>query len=369
MNRLILVLLLATLACRSNTSTPSSIPTLIPTDFIPTAIAMTFEAQSTSTSPAPTATIVPSTSTPTPTATQSSPTSTFTTSTDPYEQYGIDYLRQRSYGGGNFEIVETTEVSDELTRTLIRYSSDDLTLYGFMNIPAREGPFPVIIMMHGLGDSGSFSELNFRSDIVDTLTYSGYIVIHPIMRGYPPSDSGDNMFRVGMAVDMLNLIALIKTQSGQPGALEKAIPDQIGLLGQSMGGNVALRVLTVSSDVKAAVLYSSLSGDELKNSEQLYKVTVDPQFQNELNILPSQLQSISPVYYYSNITAPIQLHHGVIDETVPVSWAEETCSLLTTAGKSIECIYYENEDHVFDGDIKIQFLENAIPFFQTHLSP
>ena len=370
MKRLILILLLAILGCRSNSSTPSSLSTPVPADFIPTAVALTFEAQPTSTIPR-TATTVPaiSTTTPTTTATQSLPTSTITTSSAPYEQYTIDYLRQRPYGGGIFEIVETIEVLDEFTRTLIRYSSDELTLYGFMNIPTGEGPFPVIIMIHGLGDSGSFSDLNFRSDIVDTLTYAGYIVIHPIMRGYPPSDSGDNMFRVGMAFDMLNLITLIKEQGGSPGALEKAIPDQIGLLGQSMGGNVALRVLTVSSDIRAAVLYSSLSGDELKNSEQLYKVTVDPQFQNELNVLPGQLQSISPVYYYTNITAPIQLHHGTIDETVPVSGAEETCSLLTTAGKSIECIYYEGEDHVFDGDIKTQFLENAIRFYHTHLSP
>ena len=261
------------------------------------------------------------------------------------------------------------EVLDQFTRTVIRYTSDDLTLYGFMNIPAGEGPFPVIIMMHGLGDSGSFNELNFKSDIVDALTMEGHIVIHPIMRGYPPSDSGDNMFRVGMAVDMLNLIALIKTQSGEAGALEKAMPEQIGLLGQSLGGNVALRVLTVSSDVQAAVLYSSLSGNELKNSEQLYKVTVDPQFQNELNLLPSQLQNISPVYYYANITSPIQLHHGTMDETVPVNWAEETCSLLNTAGKSIECIYYEGEDHVFDGETKTQFIENMIGFYKKYLSP
>jgi len=164
------------------------------------------------------------------------------------------------------------------------------------------------------------------------------------------------------------LIALIKTQGGQPGALEKVMPDQIGILGQSLGGNVALRVLTVSSDVKAAVLYSSLSGNELKNSEQLYKVTVDPQFQNELNVLPSQLQSISPVYYYGNITAPIQLHQGTIDETVPMSWAEETCSLLSTAGKNIDCIYYEGEDHVFDDKVKTEFLENMISFYKTHLS-
>lgn len=358
MKRLIPILMLAVLACRWSSSASPSIPTPLPPDHIPTAVAMTFAALATPTS-------LPSTST----AIPASPTPTITFTPAPYEQYTIDYLRQRSYGGGIIEIVRTMEVLDQFTRTLIRYSSDDLSLYGFMNIPADEGPFPVVIMMHGLGDSGSFNNLNFRSDIVDALTNEGYIVIHPIMRGYPPSDSGDNMFRVGMAVDMLNLIALIKTHSGQTGALEKAMPEHIGILGQSLGGNVALRVLTVNSDVKAAVLYSSLSGNELKNSQQLYKITVDPQFQNELNILPSLLPRISPMYYYANITTPIQLHQGTIDETVPMSWAEETCSLLITAGKNIDCIYYEGEDHIFDDENKTQFLEHTISFYKTYLSP
>src|SRR5262245_51155810 len=315
MRRLIPVLILALLACQWSNSASPSVSTPFPPDYIPTAVAMTFEALETPTSIPVTATM-----------TSVSPTPTITFTPEPYEQYTIDYLRKRSYGAGTIEIVKTIQVLDQFTRTLIRYSSDDLTLYGFMNIPAGDGPFPVIIMMHGLGDSGSFSSLNFKSDIVDTLTNAGYVVIHPIMRGYPPSDSGDNLFRVGMAVDMLNLIALIKTHGGQAGALEKAIPEQIGILGQSLGGDIALRVLTVSSDVKAAVLYSSLSGNELKNSQQLYKITVDPQFQNELNVLPSLLPRISPMYYYADITAPIQLHHGTIDETVPLSWAEETCS-------------------------------------------
>ncbi|MCI0549532.1 MAG: dienelactone hydrolase family protein [Anaerolineae bacterium] len=362
MRRLIPVLVLAALACQWSSSASPSIPTPLPPDIIPTAVAMTFAALATPTSPSSTAT-----------ATPYSPTPTITSTPAPYEQYTIDYLRQRSYGGGIIEIVRTIEGLDPFTRTLIRYSSDDLTLYGFMNIPAGEGadkgPFPVIIMMHGLGDSGSFNSLNFGSDIVDALTMEGYIVIHPIMRGYPPSDSGDNMFRVGMAIDMLNLIALIKAQAGQAGALEKAMPEHIGILGQSLGGNVALRVLTVSKDVRAAVLYSSLSGNELKNSEQLYKITLEPQFQNELNIFPSLLLGISPMYYYANITAPIQLYQGTTDETVPMSWAEETCSLLSTAGKNINCIYYEGEDHIFSDDIKTQFLENMIGFYRTYLSP
>jgi len=358
MKRLLPLLMLGVLACQWSGAASPAFSTPYPAEYIPTVVALT--AAALATTPAPSKT---------PTAIQLSPTPTVTLTPAPYQQYTIDYLRQRSYGGGNIEIVNTIEISDQFTRTLIRYSSDDLTMYGFMNIPAGDGPLPVIIMLHGLGDSGSFNSLSFRSDIADALTRQGFMVIHPVMRGYPPSDSGDNTFRVGMAIDTLNLIALIKMQSGQPGALEKAAPDDIGLLGQSLGGNVALRILTVSPDIKAAVLYSSLSGNELKNSQQLYKISLEPHFQNELNILPSLLLNISPVYYYGDVNTPIQLHHGTTDETVPVSWAEETCLLLSAAGKNINCIYHEGEGHVFSNDIKAEFLDSMINFYKTYLSP
>jgi uncharacterized protein len=205
--------------------------------------------------------------------------------------------------------------------------------------------------------------------MTDTLAREGFLVIFPILRGYPPSASGDNMFRVGMSVDILNLIAHIQNQGGKTGPLEKANPDHIGLLGQSMGGDVVLRVLTVSSDLKAAILYSSLSGNEIKNSQQLYKISLEPQFENELNTLPSLMPLISPVYYYGNISAPIQLYHGTADETIPVRWARETCSIISAAGKSINCIYYEGAGHIFGGTTKDQFFESMLLFYRTYLSP
>ena len=360
MRRLISLLMLVTLSCQWGSSTLPAFPTPYPPDYMPTVMALTMAAL-------PTPTVSPSTSTAT--ATTPSPSPTLTATLAPDEQYTIDYLRRRSYGGGRIEVLRTMQSSDQFTRTVIRYSSEDLNLYGFMNVPAGEGPFPVIIMMHGLTDTGSFNELDYRNPILDALARRGYLAILPVMRGYPPSDSGDNMFRVGMAIDMLNLMALVKTQGGQSGALEKALPDRMGILGQSLGGNVALRVLTASTEVKAAVLYSSLSGNELKNSQQLYKITLEPNFQNELNVLPSLLPRISPVYYYGDITAPIQLYQGTEDETVPVSWARETCSLLQTAGRDIECIYYEGEGHIFSAEARMEFIENISDFYKAYLFP
>ena len=112
--------------------------------------------------------------------------------------------------------------------------------------------------------------MDYTTRYADSLARAGFLVIHPNLRGYPPSDDGDNRFRVGMAIDVLNLIAIIKDQAGKPGALENADPQAIGLWGHSMGGGVATRVLTVSPDVDAAVLYGAMSGDEHKNYERIF---------------------------------------------------------------------------------------------------
>ena len=90
------------------------------------------------------------------------------------------------------------------------------------------------------------------------LAANQFIVIHPGLRNHPPSDSGDNLLRVGMTLDVMNLIALVKARDALPPELASANTDQIGLWGMSMGGEIGLRVITISPDIKAAVLYSPL---------------------------------------------------------------------------------------------------------------
>jgi len=287
----------------------------------------------------------------------------------PYGQYSIDLLRGRTYGGGDIEIVETMEANDSFTRYQIRYPSDGLNIYGFADVPKGTGPFPIIIVIHGLADPATYQTLDYTTPAADTIAQNGYIVIHPNLRGYPPSDNGDNLFRVGMAVDVLNLMALIKSESGPSELFANASPDAIGLWGHSMGGNIVLRVLTVSGDIKAAILYAPMSGDEIKNAEFLSHVSSDPAFQTELATSPAILERISPMYYYRDITSPIQLHQGTADQVLPIDWGKETCSAITEAGVKIECIYYPGARHTFRPRATEEFLEAAISFYGKYLSP
>jgi dipeptidyl aminopeptidase/acylaminoacyl peptidase len=304
----------------------------------------------------PTATVITQTPLPTPTL-------------GPYEQYTIDYLRKRAYGSGNIEVLEILREADTFTSYSIRYPSDGLNIYGFMNVPKGAGPFPVIISIHGYAAYGKYDPFNPAQDSADLLAENQFIVIHPGLRNHPPSDNGDNLLRVGMTLDVMNLIALVQAQNDLPLELTSANSDRIGLWGMSLGGEIGLRVITISPDVKAAVLYSPLSGNIERNSRQLYEIIRDEEFAKDFVIPLELLDRVAPAYQYHKITSVVQIHHGTADTTAPISWAVETCDFLKAAAVSVQCLFYQDAGHVFGGEALQQLRQNALEFYRLHLSP
>ena len=306
------------------------------------------------------------TPTPVPTATVT-PLPTISPTPDPYFSWSIDYLRSRAYGGGQIEFLEVMTQNLYFTRYLMRYPSDGLNIYGFADIPNDEDPHPVIIALHGYIDPAIYYTLDYTTHYADAIASAGYIVLHPNLRGYAPSDNGENFFRVGMAIDVLNLIALVQSQSGGTDLLRTALPDRIGMWGHSMGGGITTRVLTVTDDVRAAVLYGAMSGDEQKNYEAIRQWSGQTRGLDELNVPAEALNRISPMYFFQNITAAVSIHHGTADATVPLDWSVLTCDQLTSLGKSVECTYYQDMPHTFYGSGDEEFIQNTVQFFNHNL--
>ena len=296
-----------------------------------------------------------------------SPSPSITPTVDPYAYLTIDYLANRDYGGGELQIVETLQQTSLYTRYLVTYPSEGLTIYGFMDIPAREGRFPVVIALHGYIDPDIYQTLDYTTGNADAVARAGYLVIHPNLRGYPPSDDGPNLFRVGMAVDVLNLIAIVKEQAGGPGALEKADARALGLWGHSMGGGIATRVITVSQDVDAAVLYGAMSGDERRNFQAIYGWSDGERGIAELNVPEQALQRISPIYYFDRIQAAVSIHHGGSDELVPLEWSQDLCQRLQKLGTTVECFTYKGQPHTLYGTAEQQFNQKVVEFFNRNM--
>lgn len=326
-------------------------------------------------SPSPPATQTPAaaatpsaTATTTPTATASA---TVTATPDPYVGLTIDDLASRSYGGGQLAVEETLQMTESFTRTLISYASDGLQVYGFMNVPFGDGPFPVALVLHGYIPPRQYRTMDYTTRYADMLARAGYLVVHPNYRNHPPSDETeafaageqDADFRVGYAVDVLNLLAIIQTQGGQRGPLEKADTEQLHLLGHSMGGGIALRVITVNSDVDAVVLYGAMSGDEAKNFQRILEWSNGQSGRWELAAAEEDLQRISPIYHLSRIQAAVSVHHGALDDIVPAEWSWELCDLLRERGKDVECFNYPDAPHSFHDEVDRLFQQRVIDFF------
>ena len=300
-------------------------------------------------------------------------TPTFTSTPNPYAGLSIDELSARSYGGGQLAIREPLDTNGYFTRTLITYPSDGLTIYGFMNTPRQAPPngqerYPVIIMLHGYIDPNIYNTVDYTTRYADALADAGFLVIHPNLRGYPPSDDGDNRFRVGMAIDVLNLIALVKEQAGKPGPLENADPNAIGLWGHSMGGGVVTRVITISPDVRAAVLYGAMSGDEKKNYQRIFTYfSAGTRGAEELQAPDDVFQRVSPINYLDRIKAAVSIHHGKDDPDVPLAWSLDLCQRLQKLTKPVECFTYPDEPHTFHGEGDALFIQRAIDFFNKQL--
>jgi dipeptidyl aminopeptidase/acylaminoacyl peptidase len=254
------------------------------------------------------------------------------------------------------------------TRYLIRYPSDGLNIYGFADIPNDQEIHPVIIALHGYIDPAVYTTLDYTTHYADALASAGYIVLHPNLRGYAPSDNGDNLFRVGMAIDVLNLIALVQSQSGGSDPIKNANPNAIGLWGHSMGGGIATRVLTVTDKVRAAVLYAAMSGDEQKNYEAIRQWSGSTRGLDEENIPVEALNGVSPMYFFQNINAAVSINHGLSDQLVPVDWSVTTCDQLTSLGKNVQCQYYNDMPHTFYGSGDEEFIQNTIRFFNQYLT-
>ncbi len=307
----------------------------------------------------PTATLEPS---PVPTAAP-----TLSLSPNAYTKYTINYLRSRQYGGGQIQVVQSAGAYSAFTRYIIRYPSDGLTITGFMDVPNGLGPFPVVIALHGYVAPSTYNTLDYTTTYADDMASAGYFVLHPNMRNFPPSSSGDDLFRVGMATDVLNLIAIVKATGGKSGPLQLADPQRIGLWGHGMGGGIALRVMTISPDVKAAVLYSSVSGDEQRNYEALAAWSDFGQGGLERAVPLQELPLISPIYFYQNIKAAVSVNQGLADPMVPVQWAKDTCNQLQEMGKTVECHYYPAEANTFTGNGDHSFIRVFTLFFDKYL--
>jgi len=287
------------------------------------------------------------------------------TPTDVLQPYYVDSLRSRPYTPGTITVVAPLERNSAYSRYLIAYPSDGLRITGLMNVPAGDGPFPVIILNHPYYDPASYVPGDGTQLFADAFARQGYLTLTPDYRIYGGSDPGPDPYRTGFAVDLVNLIVSVKS-------LPQARADDIGLWGHSMGGGVALEALVITPPgLRAAVLLAPMSGDFAENYAAIVTARGNAPLGPDWTIAPQDdpqaYQQLSPINYLPYVGVPVQIHHGQSDQVVPPAWSVQLAQAFTDAGKDAALYLYPGAGHSFYNSDWNLCVARTLEFFDSIL--
>lgn len=295
-----------------------------------------------------------------------------------HPEISLQAFSEREFNGGNLERSRVLRENSEYTRYYITYESEDLTISGIMNVPKGGGPFPVLILNHGYINPDVYTVGRGLKREQDYFARNGYVVIHPDYRNHGDSDNTEDPglnFDLDYSTDVINAIKAV-----QKSDLKFFDKNNIGMLGHSMGGGVALNIATAHPElIDVLSLYAPVSGYEWKNFRRWTlrdegEVTSETSSEAKLVLneygtpssSPKFWRNVSPINFVEKIDEPVILQHGTGDKSVPIEWSKELNQALKKKGKDINFYTYEGGRHEF-GPYWDKFMKRNLDFFNKHL--
>lgn len=306
----------------------------------------------------------------------------------PLAAYTIDGMRARAFSGGAIRIGDLLEQNESFSRYAISYPSDDLTIGGVMNIPVGDGPFPVVLLLHGYVERDQYWPGADTWQAAEFFARNGYLTIAPDFRSWGISDSGPSFFHMGLVADTLNLIGALPS-------LPQADPQRLALWGHSMGGGIATKVLVIDDRVRAAVLYAPNSADDADLIDRWGPGCLPGQSEaagdhcNPAEVIPADLpdkllaaylagavdpailRQVAPIHHLAAVNAPLQIHIGTADGAslteTPPDWSRKLQDALQAAGKETAYFTYPDQGHFFQGEAWSTLMNRSLTFFEEVL--
>jgi dipeptidyl aminopeptidase/acylaminoacyl peptidase len=255
--------------------------------------------------------------------------------------------------------------------TLHRFESfDGESIPVFLFEPAGDGPFPVVVTVHGGPESQwrpwyspAFAPLT------QYLVAAGYAVAAPNVRGstgygkrYEHLDDID--LRLDSVRDLAGLHAWLSARPEVDGS--RAV-----VYGRSYGGYMVLAALAFQPELWAAgieaVGISSLV-TFLQNTSPYRRAAREREY-GSLTRDRDLLERASPLTHIDDVRAPLFIQHGRNDPRVPVSESEHIAAVLREKGIECELLVFDDEGHTVEKlPNRIETFERAVRFLDRVLA-
>ena len=281
-------------------------------------------------------------------------------------------LRAGKYPGGDFTIEKTLPNGTNYRQYIASYKSEDLKIFGLLTVPLAAKPekgFPAVVFVHGYIQPNQYSTTGNYPGYQATLARSGVVTFKPDLRGHGQSE-GEAVsahFSEKYVVDVLYAISYLKNFS-------EVDPARIGYWGHSNGGEMGIKLAVVTQDIKAFVFWAGVVGSSEDMLETYNEKISFLKHDNNPLIkeygLPSQnpefWKKIDPYFFLGDISAPVELHHGTADSSVPIELSRRLFEALQKEGKTVEFFEYPGDDHNIAKNSGLAW-QRSIDFFKKNL--
>ena len=290
----------------------------------------------------------------------------FARPTEPYDVYlyELDTQALTRLTVSPRDIDPATLVEPELHRFA---SFDGESIPVFLYEPEGDGPFPVVVSVHGGPESQARPEF---APLTQHLVSRGYAVAVPNVRG--STGYGKRYEHLDDIEKRLDSVRDLAALHEWLGARPEIDGSQAVLYGRSYGGYMVLAGLAFQPDLWAAgiecVGIASLV-TFLENTSDYRRAAREREY-GSLADDRDFLVDASPLTHVDAIRAPLFVQHGRHDPRVPVGESEQIHRVLTEKGIRSELLIFEDEGHaVAKLSNRIELFTRAVAFLDEVLAP
>lgn len=270
----------------------------------------------------------------------------------PLDKYTIENLAKATVPKGKFEIKETLDKQAKYNSYLFDFSFDPTLTgkvtrrtSGQINIPNKNGPFPLIVMIRGYVDKETYQTGIGTKNGAAYFAENGFMTVAPDFLGYGFSDPDTTDVMEARFQTYTTILSLLSSVD----QISNWDHKNVFIWAHSNGGQIALTALEVTGKNYPAVLWAPVSKPfpysilyYTDDSEDGGKFLISQIAKFEEDYDPS-LYSLTN--YLNLINAKIEVHQGTADESVPISWSNDLVSKLKDLGKDITYYTYPGADH------------------------